>query len=278
MRIHGFGIKNRRSFFIDAVKASENALQELRQEAFNSKTLETLFYDRRYRAVEPNTCLVQSSATHEPVKLYISKHKDCCKYEQKQRDIYRINIFEIDDSFCLNKAGYKKFSILNYNNKKAMEFGQMNSFSEKYKGIGIREDEIQIKEALDNDIKSVERESFVSAILYHLKMGFTPVQKLFRVRSKKGIDELLSKLKSRSPEIPMENYTPIIVQKKGVFGTKYYFDENTTQAVGALRTVKEKMTGNIRPEKMQDSQLIDLELSGENLEKWRKMLAGIPIK
>lgn len=228
MKIHGIKIGQKRQYFKDAVQKSQDAMHELNQEVFNSKTLDTLFYNPRFRATEPNTCMIQSRTTGEPVKVHIDTSIDTFGNKKwKSTDYYKVVLSPADQQeislqnadtqsllYFPSTLGSKYFSIENKHGRKIANYGSMSSNADNLAGIGIREDEVQIKEALSQGIKSISRRAFAHAIWYHLKMGFTPVQQLRRVKSIKDVNKRICGLTTVSPDISAKNYTPIIVQKK----------------------------------------------------------------
>ena len=94
----------RKTYFQNALKLSEQAKQELKQEVFNSKTLHTLFYDNRFRSNEKNTCMVQSRETKEPVKVYYELNSDINLFKNPKTD----NFLSLYDLYFYPN---KKFSV-----------------------------------------------------------------------------------------------------------------------------------------------------------------------
>ena len=283
MKILGNLIKSRKVYFAETLKQSDKALEELRHEHFNSKTLRTLFYDPRFKSAEPDTFMIINRETGEPYKVY-----SLLNLGPNKKDIwYNVYIYtkeafsEIEGYGGCAHLGEKNFHMIkNQFGKLIMDTGFMNSKADdKYIGIGIRADQVHIDFALKNGITTIPRESYPNAILYHLKMGFEPVQKLVRVRSKKKLDKLMAKIYEQSKDIKEENFTPIVIEKKGILGKRYYLDKNTTKAVATLRAVKKHLaeTGNLRPRFINNADNIDLELKGDNLQVWKNMLNGKPM-
>lgn len=263
-----------RKYLRNAVEISKNAVQELKKEQFNSKTLNTLFYDERFVSKNKDTTIVISRETGEPVKVYKDIFVENMQTRVNGTTTY-CDLVLYSDEAKNHGIGSKKFRIENYSKNSRMAAGYMQNFDKDLIGLGIREDEYQIETAIERGFKSIPRISYPQALLYHLKMGFTPVQKLIRVRTEEKVNSLLKETANQARTIKNENFTPVIVERKGLFGKRYYFDENTTLALAYLRTIRANLANKTtsRPDVINGTN-IDLELTGENLQKWADMLSG----
>jgi hypothetical protein len=153
--------------------------------------------------------------------------------------------------------------------------GRMQTNIEDLVGLGIRADELQIREAIKQGVSKIGRISTPKATLYHVRMGYMPKPELVRVRSVQDINSQLSQMTYYS-DIDKKFYTPIIVKKKGLFGPRYYLDTNTTQAIANIRHINYESCGNplIAKGLHFSSDHIEMELSGKNLDTWRRMIDG----
>lgn len=256
------------------IAASKSAMRELLAERFNSKTLKTFYSNDEYISTKPNTVIVQSKITGKPVEIFYEFTKQKCS------DFIDSLVFGFfkssDDNWSL---GYKDFlikrPILGLGKPRFMS-GLMSSNADHLVGIGIRQDELQVREALKRGVKKIPRFSTPKATLYHVRMGYMPKQKLVRIRRPQKIKVEMDKLLKVAPDVKPEFFTPIIVEKKGLFGTRYYLDVNTTNAIANIRQIKYMIDGKpILAKSIRFSgEHIEMELSGEGLETWKRMLDG----
>lgn len=142
------------------------------------------------------------------------------------------------------------------------------------KGIGMLERILQINDAIKRNISSIPCISYARSVLFHLKMGFMPVQHLEQINSLSDIKKIMDNLKNRSIlDVFAENYTPIIVKK----GDNYYLDSNTTQCVANLRQIKNnyKKFPDRGPRPFIRGTCVDMILDGGNYNLWKDMIATI---
>ena len=251
---------------------SQMAMRELTAESFNSKTLKTFFTEDAYKTTKPNTVIVQSRATEKPVEIvYECIHNISKKFEDFTFSFFRPNDkssrvamkdFVIERSF---------FPFL----KPKFDCGLMQTNVEDFVGLGVRADELQVKEAISKGVSKISRMSTPKATLYHVRMGYLPKPELVRVRSSREIMSQIFKMTQFS-DIDRKFYTPIIVVKKGLFGPRYYIDTNTTQAIANIRHINYVSCGNplIAKGMHFSSDHIRMELSGKNFDTWRRMIDG----
>lgn len=256
------------------ITASKAAMQELCAERFNSKTLKTFYSNDEFVSTKPNTVIVQSKITGKPVEIVYELTKQKCS------DFIDSLAFGFFKSFDDNWSfGYKDFLIkrpfFGLGKPKFMS-GLMSSNVDHLVGIGIRQDELQVREALKMGVKKIPRFSTPKATLYHVRMGYMPKPKLIRIRHPQKIKVEIDKLATNAPDVKKEFFTPIIVEKKGLFGTRYYLDVNTTNAIANIRQIKYMIDGKpILAKSIRFSgEHIPMELSGDGLETWKRMLDG----
>ena len=106
------------------------------------------------------------------------------------------------------------------------------------------------------------------------------MQKLVRVRFKATLDHIMRGLKITSFGIKKDYFTPIVVEKDGIFGKKYYLDINSTQALANFRYAKEEIKKGVtrRPEPLNFAHNVDMVLDKEGISVWNKMIQGIKWK
>ena len=251
---------------------SQRALRELTDESFNSQTLKTFFTEVAYKTTKPNTVVVQSRTTERPIEIaYNRTHKVFSDEEDFEFSFFYPN----DKSWIL---GVKDFLI----RKSIIPFlkpkfnpGLMRTNVDDLVGLGIRADELQVREAIKRGVSKISRYSTPKATLYHVRMGYLPKPELVRVRNPQDIDVQLVKM-MQFADIDRQFYTPVIVKKKGLFGPRYYIDVNTTQAIANIRHINYESCGNplIAKGLHFSAGHIEMELSGKNFDTWRRMIDG----
>lgn len=271
-------ISSVKNYFNNAVKISNEALKELEKERFNSDTLKTLFYDKRFLSDEKAKTFVQSRQNGEPVKIYVDFFADTPFIDKKNRIVKFYDIKLYDDIAKEIPVATKHFRLERSGKTLKMQPGYMESNSDDYIGLGIREDQMQIETAIEKGLSNVPRTSYPEAILYHLKMGFTPVKRLIRVKNQGDVETFIKNIMRHSSMTEKDSITPIIVSKRSLFGKRYYYDENTTLTVAYLKKIKENLLckKNMRPDSIEGA-LVGLELVGDNLQVWKNMLSGKPM-
>ena len=246
-----------------AVKTSEKLLETFKREnVFNSKTLHEMFSPKF--TSETKAIYAKSKTSEEPVEVFI-------KNDSKSHGMVTDFVYNIFDK-NYNHIGLKTFQVVDSPSQRIgsyMKPGRMENSQCGIAGLGVIEDAIQIETALQHGIKKIPRDSAARATLFHTKMGFLPKQELVEIKTADDILDLLKDIIKKSPDIKPKNYKPIIVQKDG----KYFLDINTTQALASVREIKERLLqdGGYRLEKL-NAAGIDLELSGEELNTWKKIL------
>ena len=257
-------IHRSQSLFADAIIRSRDAMQEIIRENFNSQTLRTLLTPK-FRTSKPNTVMALSKSTHEPVEVRYNIRKNnnyasitIFPQERKDKVLGRKDYFFITDS-----DGNKKISpgYMTSNEEECIKADVM--------GIGIIEYMLQIKDAIENGIKSIPVKSMAKATLFNIKMGFLPVPQLKEVHTLDEIKSIINAMIKYSGDIGAENYTPIVVSE----GTSHFLDINTTQCLADIRQIKKKQQkSRTRPEL--EGGLIKMNLDGENYEIWKKLISG----
>lgn len=254
--------------------ASKAAMRELLAERFNSKTLKTFYSNDEFVSTKPNTVIVQSRETGKPVEIVYEFFKDKVGpfVDSFIYDFYR----KVGDVCNIGSKDFQIKKLFFGLGKSKVQTGMMHSNADDLVGIGIRQDELQIREALKRGVKKIPRHSTQRAVLYHVRMGYMPKPKLVRIRHPQRIKVEMEKLLKLSPEVNPEFFTPIIVEKKGLFGTRYYLDTSTTQAIANIRQIKLMSKGDpLRAKRIRfKADHIEMELSGDGLETWKQMIAG----
>lgn len=261
----------------NALMVSNEAVKELKRESFNSETLRTLFYDKRFQSDKEGVTRVLLRETGEPAEVRIEVETDKKMKVQSGKVVSYYDVFVYKNNG--DKIGKKTFYIEHKSKRKKMKQGYMESRDNDYIGLGIREDQKQIETAFEEGIDYIPRTSYPEALQYHLKMGFTPIQHLRRVRCKADVEKMLSDILDEVDDFTREKVTPVIAEKRGLFGKRYFLDENTTLALTYLRTVKEFFLNNKnvpRPKSIEGDN-VELELKGDNLKVWRNILSGKPM-
>ncbi len=265
-------IKYLQNLFIESNRTFANFKKE---NVLNSATLKEMFTPKYiYRGDKPNTYLVKSLKTNQPVeiKAIVHKWRNTFRNLGTYIDTYRYRFYDKSK----NELGYKSFYIgydpsLNKDSKE-MHLGYMeNKANELYRGIGIRADQIQIKAALDNNIKYIPRSSLGFATLYHTKMGFLPVtDDLLEVKSEFDVNRYMRGLNRGSKDIKLKNIQPIIIKKGG----KYFIDVSKTQAVANVAEIKGRLAEGYSYADLETLDLdgIPLMLSGKELEYWKNLI------
>lgn len=256
------------------IAASKSAMRELLAERFNSKTLKTFYSNDEFVSSKPNTVIVQSRETGKPIEIVYEFFKDKVT---RFVDSFTYNFYrKVGDT---NGIGSKDFQIKTPFfglGESKFQTGMMHSNADDLVGIGVRLDELQIREALKRGVKKIPRHSTQRAVLYHVRMGYLPKPKLIRIRHPQKIKVEMEKLLKLSPEVNPEFFTPIIVEKKGLFGTRYYLDTSTTQAIANIRQIKlmSKDEPLLARRIRFRADHVEMELSGDGLETWKHMLEG----
>lgn len=260
--------------FSNYIAASKSAMRELLAERFNSKTLKTFYSNDEFVSTKPNTVIVQSRETGKPVEIVYEFFKDKAGHfvDSFTYDFYR----KAGEKFGIGSKDFQIKRLFFGLGKPKFEPGMMHSNADDLVGIGIRQDELQIREALKRDVKKIPRHSTQRAVLYHVRMGYMPKPKLVRIRHPQKIKVEMEKLLKLSPEVKPEFFTPIIVEKKGLFGTRYYLDTSTTQAIANIRQIKLMSEGDplcVKRIRFRADH-VEMELLKDGLETWKRMLEG----
>ena len=265
-------IKYLQNLTIESKKIFNNFKKE---NVLNSDTLKLMFSpEYKYRGKKANTFLVQSLATGKPAEItakYVFS-KNIYRAIDTCYETHQYNFFDK----LKNELGYKYFYIqynLNKPHIKSMLVGFMDTVAshDAYRGLGVREDEIQIKAALDNNIKSIPRSAVGSATLYHTKMGFLPMQdNLIEVKSEFDVERYTKQLAKTSLDIKEQNFRPLIIRNLG----KYYIDVNRTQAVANVAEIKDRIKEGYSATDLSYLELdaVAMKLSGQELEYWRSLI------
>ena len=266
-------IKYLQNLFIESKKIYANFKKE---NVFSSPTLKEMFSSKYiYKGEKPNTYLVKSLQTNKPVQIHAN-------YTHSEGISCIPNIFSDTHEYKFydeskNPVGYHFFYIYNNinkkNNSKYMPTGYMKADNEMYKGIGIREDEIQIKMAIDNNIKYIPRSSVGPATLFHVKMGFLPVtDDLIEVKSEFDVNRYMKGLGRGSKDIKPKNFIPIITKKDG----RYFIDISKTQAAANVAEIKERLAEGYSHRDLDFLEMdgLPLALSGKEFEYWKNLISN----
>lgn len=253
----------------ELIQRSKEAMQEISNENFNSETLRTLFTTDFKPKTPRHMMAISTTQPQKPVEVGY-------KIYARSDSMVSIDVFSKESEECL--LGHKEYFLdSDKEGNRVMESGYMSSDKEAcekagVKGIGTIENILQVIEAIKNGIRQIPRNSYARATLFHLKMGFTPVQQLEEIDSIRTLDTVLKRMTDYSAlDISSRNYTPIIVAKDG----KYYLDENTTQCIANLRQIRQNyrngLGDSVRP--FIRGRGVTLELSGKNYDIWKDMIA-----
>ena len=140
-----------------------------------------------------------------------------------------------------------------------------------YGGLGVREEEFQIRIALENGINVIPRSALGPATLYHVKMGYLPrTDDLIGVNSEIDVNSHMNEIMQRSPDIKQDNFTPIIV--KG--GNKYYIDVNLTQTIANVKEIKSRLAEGETKKDINNLKIdgVPMSLSGKEFEYWKNLI------
>lgn len=252
-------------------------MQQISAEKFNSKTLKQFFSDPKFISNTKDTVIVKSKKTGEPVEVFVRKTMDGIggvfnhyydffksKENTSQKDLLAEKYFTITSKKIFTKI-IPEFHI-----------GMMRTKTDEYVGLGIRADELQIKEAISQGVDRIARASVPSAILYHLKMGYIPKQELVRIKNEASLKKVMNEIYEELPNINKEFFTPIIIEKNSFFGKKFFLDINNTKTIAFIR--KSQKILKECPEKIKKPQMsgeiVDMELSGQELQMWKDAIEG----
>ena len=250
------------------MRKSEEAMQELSNEGLNSETLKAIFMPN-FKPKNPGRMMaVSTKVPSQPVEV---------GYKINQNGKYvTIKIFSNEPQKEL--LGQKQFLISqDRKGRPLMLNGCMSSEEEAckkagVKGIGIIEDILQVKCAIENGINKIPCYSRAKATLFHIKMGFKPNQWLEEINSLFDIERIMKGIiYERGSDVSPKHYTPIIVSK-GSKQKKYFLDTNTTQCIANIRQIKENYKKGITngPRPFLEGVGIDMTLEGENYDFWKR--------
>lgn len=259
-----------------AAKHSAQKFQHIKEEeVFRSKTLRELLTDRfEYKGNEPNIILLKDTATGEPVEAFVDIVQEPEATGYMVREIYRL--WTKDKKTLIGEKDF--FLQENLKNHIIMIHGNMENCNHAYSGVGIRLDQMQVERALQLGVKSIPRISYPQAILFHIKMGFLPMQTfLQRLKSLKDVQKIPEGAFGLAVhDIPLKNMrsNPFIVK----MDNEYYLDVNKTVAMSAVDLCRKilKNTGEHRVTGL-DIATIRMSLRGQELEKWRQIIQRHPI-
>lgn len=234
---------------------------------FHSKTLAEMF-SPAYVNKNPNsnTVLVKSLKTNKPTEIFVKRRQ----FEKTAKKLYDYGFFNDSEE----EIAYKYFYI--QNDEKSGLNEMLSGFmtveaNNLYSGLGIREEEMQIKDAIKYNIAEIPRYSLGHATLYHVKMGFLPIQGgLNEIKTIKDIEYHINLLSQKSRDIKLKNFKPILIKK----GNSFYIDLNTTQTIANVNEIKQRLTEGCTKQdlKFMDLSCVELKLSGEELEYWKKLI------
>ena len=249
-------------------ESTQKAELIIKETVFNSNTMKTLLTDTFVQG-DRHSVLVQRALTGEPVKLQL---------KITQKPLEKINgyeeIYDLIDKYG-QLAGRKRLQIKEgkYNKPEIFNDGMVNE-SGYLNGIGIRLDQIHIERALQLGIDTIKRTSLAQAVLYHVKMGFLPIEKLTKIKNLDELKMLIYDYMVAVRNVSKNNVLPIIKETKNGF----YYDENKTHTFSNLLHCKEQL------ERTKSSRLYGLnaphtflELKGKELEYWKQIIKEHPI-
>lgn len=235
-----------------------------------SKTLAEMFTPEYvYRGDKPNIVLVKSLKTNNPAEITVKN----CGYSKVYTDNY---IYKLYDKYG-KEVGFKEFYLCYYISPKGMETSMLtgnmiSSANDLYAGVGIREDELQIKTALKNNIDYIPRSSFGSATLYHTLVGFLPVttEDMMEVKTEADVNRYMEGILRRSPDMHKENLKPVITKD----GNVYYIDVNKTQTVANVKEIIQRMAQGYSKKDLNSLRIdgVEMSLHGEELEYWKNLI------
>ena len=205
-----------------AMQKSAEALQELSAENMSSETLRAYYMPSFRPNADGYLMAISSGHPNQPVEVgyRINNHAGLIK----------VDIFSTGNEEII--LGTKSFYVTDKNGKMEMCNGSMASDEDAckkagIKGIGTLEDILQVKYALENGINKIPSYARACSTLFHLKMGFKPLQWLEQIHSLGDIENLIKRMINEpGSTISPEYYTPIIVSK-GASKKEYFLDTNT---------------------------------------------------
>ncbi len=246
-------------------------------DSVHSKTLDELYTDAfRPSQTKSNMTTVKSLKTGEPVNIDL-------KYKliqgDNEIDSHRLKYY----AYLTNGKSYlgsKTFGIrINpYTNKKEFEGGFIASKQNNdYSGVQIRLLQAACEEANRNGIKSMPLYGLFPAVNFHTMMGFRPVPQCNEeVRSWGDITRALNDARVFWPKAIDENTEPILAKKDG----KYFFDLNRTMYCAVVKQNNKALKDGKRHiplSSLNSDNAIDMELSGEEFDKWIERSKGFEI-
>jgi len=256
-------------------KTSAKEISKLKEQfVFQSRTLNELFTDAfEYKGKEKGIIYLKDKITGRPTPVIV-------KISQKPYFFNKRNMVE-ESVYLINPKtktviADKHYDLKNIDkNKKIMYQGEMHSYDDNFVGAGIRMDQIQIARALELGIEYVPRTSYPQAIIYHLKMGFLPIEDLQLLHSIKELKKCIkSTYQNFHKKLPQKYFKPLIKQNNH----KFYLDKGWTITRASILKCQEilKKAQNTRIKDF-DSFAIQLQLRNEELEKWKNLLKKYPI-
>ena len=261
-------IKYLQNLYIESQRIFSNFKRE---NVLNSATLREMFSPKYvYKGGKPNTVLVKSRVTNQPVEITWEKVEKQLKNELS----YEFSFYNTDKKIIGHKYFYIEDFHLPNRAEKEMLAGYMNSTAnDLYSGIGVREEELQIKTALNSNIDCIPRSAIGPATLYHTKMGYLPVttpDDLIEVKNEFDVNRYMNGMLKKSPDIKKENFRPIIVKDNST----YYIDINKTLAVANVKEIKERLANGETKKEIDFLQIegIPMSLSGNELAYWKNLI------
>lgn len=254
-------------------KSSQEVLRLKQELLFQSKTMKELFTDAfEYKGNEKGVIYLMDRATGKPtpVLVKIKQNPFMGKKEHVVENLYLINP---ENNLIV---AHKHYDInLVEGGKKIMYQGEMGTYDTNFVGAGIRLDQIQIARALEIGAESIPRSSYPQSVIYHMKMGFLPIENLELMKSTRALNKYARRnYKSHYSKLSSKYFKPIVVRKEN----KFYLDKDWTLVRACVLKCKEVLESTKKSRvRGFDSFIIRMQLSGEELAKWKKILEKFPI-
>ena len=275
MNIHKLITKLTSPYLCQASRKSVKEVSRLKNElVFQSKTMKELFTDAyEYKGAEKGIIYLKDKLSRKPTPVRV---------EVVQNPFMGNKNHVVENVYLVNPTNNLVIADKNYdikileNGKKIMYQGSMSTYDPNFIGAGIRMDQIQIARALELGIDSIPRSSYPQSIIYHIKMGFLPLENIEPMRSLSSIKKYIkSNYKDNNyTKLPIKYFRPIVVQKDN----KFYLDKSWMLVRAWVVKCKEVLAKTQKTRvRGYDTFTIGLKLTGNELNTWKNLLKDFPI-
>ena len=260
-------------------KAYKHSMDVLKEtvESVHSKTLDELYTDAfRPQQTKSNMTTVKSLKTGEPVNINLDYKLISGESEDVSHRLKYYAYLADGNSYL----GSKTFGIRNnpYTHAKEFESGFITSkHNDDYAGVQIRLLQAACEEANRNGIKSIPLFGLLPAINFHTMMGFRPVAHCGEeIRSLRDITKAMNDMRTYCSRNIDGETEPILAKN----GDKYFFDANRTLYCAVIKDNNKALKNGKRHLSLgsiNSDNAIDMELSGEEFNKWIERSKGFEI-